>query len=64
MITLINKTEEIMKRLEKEEKRNSSNKPDYFDKVNEIYEFMQEVNRNYNYKSAMSSMEAEKVWLD
>jgi len=64
MATLINKTEEVMAELEKQGKVHLMNTPEDYAMIKRIDDYMEEVRRDFLYKSARSEIEAAKIILD
>jgi hypothetical protein len=63
MATIINETKRIMEQLEKEGKTEIMDKPEHLKMFDDIDKLMEEVTRDYNYKSGMSAIHARDCWV-
>jgi hypothetical protein len=63
MTTLINKTEKIMRQLEKEGKTEIMNKPEYINQITNIDNLMKKVSEDYSNKESNSWINARKCFV-
>ena len=64
MYIKINKTDEILARLKKEGKIRVLDGPEDLKKILEMNKYMEDIHRDYLYKSAMSEISAAKTILN